>query len=83
MSKKQDPIGPVAGIIMLLLIGSLGFCVWRNREANDTAFLDCQTKGRSYYREIGSYPRFSTGELAEGEIIKRCKDEPWTFDGIK
>ncbi len=32
----------------------------------------CQERGVSYYKEIGSYPRLSTGESADEKIKGMC-----------
>lgn len=33
---------------------------------------NCQDRGAAYYKEIGSYPRLSTGELADEKIKGMC-----------
>lgn len=39
----------------------------------ESDFKECVTRGEVYYREIGSFPRFSTGEDTMTEILKRCE----------
>ena len=40
----------------------------------------CRSKGRTYYREIGSYPTLSDGRAAEGVIAEKCGRFTGTFD---
>lgn len=41
---------------------------------------DCFEKGEQFYKDIGSYPRLSTGELADVVISRKCARNPKTFD---
>lgn len=34
---------------------------------------ECYRKGIAYYKDLGSYPRFSTGEDTESEVRLRCQ----------
>lgn len=45
-----------------------------------TSYNGCVSKGISYFREIGSYPRLTTGELATEEARERCQRTRGAFD---
>lgn len=82
MAQNNASLG-VGIFAMLIVFGPLTYCVMHNRAENDEAFRQCQTKGVAYYKAVGSYPRFSTGEFAESEVAARCTKEPWSFDGTE
>lgn len=47
-------------------------------ENNEAQVLECQRKGIAYFKEIGSYPRLSTGRDASQEALERCQRQPRT-----
>lgn len=38
----------------------------------DPEYEACKQRGIQYYKEIGSYPRLSTGQKAEDAVRSRC-----------
>lgn len=43
----------------------------------------CLTKGRAYFKEIGSWPKLSDGRDVEVVAAERCTNAGGAFDGIK
>jgi hypothetical protein len=53
-----------------------------SKVSDSAEFQDCVKKGETYYKEIGSYPRLSTGESADELIKQKCYNTTGAFDGI-
>ena len=85
MAKRQrtKPMGWKGGLVGMTLIGLLGLWMLHNRSRHEAEFNRCYSNGIAYYKAVGSYPHFSTGELASDEVVLRCKNMPIAFDGIE
>ena len=50
--------------------------------ASDDEQANCKEEGRAYYRAIGSYPTWSTGEHADDKIEEMCSRNSLMFHDI-
>lgn len=70
------------GVFALVFVGiAVGFSIedgtFGCREEDPVD--DCTQRGVAYFKEIGSYPRLSTGEYAETEAFQRCSRTTTAF----
>lgn len=47
--------------------------------ADSTEYKQCVAQGLAYYKEIGSYPKLTTGEMAEVKIGRLCRQNVEMF----
>lgn len=60
----------------------IGKCIFDHNSDSTGAkvhYGDCVNLGISYFREIGSYPKLSTGKDAETEARRRCSKSTRAF----
>lgn len=77
----RQRVAVTALVVVLFALGGTGLLVRSYRLGK--AMEACEAKGRAYYRAIGSYPYFSTGELASAEVRARCANTDMAFDGLE
>lgn len=68
----------VAAAVIAVLVASK-FLASGMSGCGDTKEHRCVKRGIAYFKEIGSYPRLSSGEDAEQEAKERCARTPTAF----
>ena len=75
-----------AKILILVLLAVLAYVIvitYRDAapkvRAMGEATNACVARGEQYFRDIGSWPRLSSGEDAKLEVWRRCRNIPTAF----